>query len=304
MGSNWISGCANHLTLRRGSQVPIDARINTYLGDSLPEIFKKAYDNPAAKLLDYAIMPGIPMDFINASMHAPWSFIRNTDDRWGVKVVSEESRFLDWVMTNRLFDRSVVFPRLKQLGFTDLPGLRRFMKSLDNVVRITDYDLPIMAALLNQVEPALPGPIFSVANLKKIARAWMDDVHELCNVSLYAARVDPAQANYNLTVREFRRQRPYLRQNFSDSDHFGYQHPTEGSIVFYGFRGDRHGSEQLLFVANMEGAPRSVIPVALPIPGLTPQGWEVAIATPNLTVAAADQPLILRDSQGVIFKRH
>ncbi len=98
----------------------------------------------------------------------------------------------------------------------------------------------------------------------------MDDVYEMCNVSHYAATVDPAQATYNLTLRQFRRQRPYLRQNFSNSDRLGYQHPTDGSIVFYGLRSDPHGSEQLLFVANMEGAPCSVIPVALPIPNLTP----------------------------------
>jgi hypothetical protein len=142
-----------------------------------------------------------------------------------------------------------------------------------------------------------------VANLKKIARAWMDDVHELCNVSHYTASVDPVQADYNLALREFRHQRPYLRQNFSDGDYFGYQHPSDGSIVFYGLRVDPHGSEQLLFAANMEGAPRSLIPATLPIPGLTSESWEIALATPDLAATAVDQPLILHDSQGVVFKR-
>ena len=44
----------------------------SYLGATLPDIFRKAYDNPAAKLFDYAMMPGVPMDFINAAMRAPW----------------------------------------------------------------------------------------------------------------------------------------------------------------------------------------------------------------------------------------
>ncbi len=302
VGSHWITGCANHDTLRRGTQVPTDARLNTYLGGNLPQIFKKGYDNPAAKLFDYAIMPGIPMDFINAAMRAPWSFIRNTDDRWGVKVVSEESRFLDWIMTDALFAQDEVFPRLKKLGFIDLAELRRFMKSLDNVVRMSDYDLPVMAKLLNAVEPPLPGPAFSPDSLKAIARTWMDDVHEFCNVAYYMDDVDAAQAAYNLAVREFRRQRPFLRQNFTPQDHFAYQHPTAGTVLFYGLRHAPNG-EQILFLANMEGAPRTLTPLALPIPHLTQDGWQVALATPGLVVTAVDQPLTLRDSEGVVFSR-
>lgn len=302
VGSHWITGCANHDTLRRGTQVPTDARLNTYLGDNLPQIFKKGYDNPAAKLFDYTMMPGIPMDFINAAMRAPWSFIRNTDDRWGVKVVSEESRFLDWIMTETLFARKVVFPRLKKLGFDGLEELRRFMKSLDNVVRMTDYDLPVMAKLLNAVEPPLPGPTFSAASLKVIARAWMDDVHELCNVAHYMDDVDAAQAAYNLAVREFRRQRPFLRQNFTPQDHFAYQHPTAGTVLFYGLRHAPDG-EQILFLANMEGAPRTLTPLDLPIPNLSHEGWQVALATPGLAVTAVDHPLTLHDSEGVVFIR-
>ncbi len=302
VGSHWITGCANHDTLRRGTQVPTDARLNTYLGDNLPQIFEKGYDNPAAKLFDYAIMPGIPMDFINAAMRAPWSFIRNTDDRWGVKVVSEESRFLDWALTDALFAQEVVFPRLKKLGFTDLAELRRFMKSLDNVVQITDYDLPVMAKLLNAVEPPLPGPTFSVTSLKEIARAWMDDVHELCNVTHYMDDVDAAQAAYNLAVREFRRQRPFLRQNFTPQDYFAYLHPTAGTVLFYGLRHAPYG-EQILFIANMEGAPRTFTPLGLPIPNLPQDGWQVALTTPGLAATALDQPLTLRDSEGILGLR-
>ncbi len=91
VGGHWITGCANHDTLRRGTQVDPEARINARLGETLPQILRNAYDNPAAKLFDYVAMPGVPMDFINASMRAPWGFIRNTDQRYAIKVVSEES---------------------------------------------------------------------------------------------------------------------------------------------------------------------------------------------------------------------
>ncbi|MCA9971986.1 MAG: hypothetical protein KC425_17300 [Anaerolineales bacterium] len=302
VGSHWITGCANHDTLRRGTQVPLDARVNTYLGATLPEIYRNGYDNPAAKLFDYALMPGIPMDFINASMRAPWSFIRNTDDRWGVKVVSEESRFLDWAVPAPLFARADVFARLKGRGFAERRELRRFMLALDLAVRMTGYHLLGVVRQLNALDPALPGAPFSVPALKEIARDWMDDVHDLCNVARYAADADPARAAFNLAVREFRRQRPFLRQNFAPTDHLAYLQPMDGSVLFYGRRTAPNG-EQLLFVANMEGAPRTVAPTALPIPDLPAAGWRLALATPGLDVAAPADPLTLHDSQGAVFTR-
>ncbi|MCA9980660.1 MAG: hypothetical protein KDD89_07505, partial [Anaerolineales bacterium] len=306
VGSHWITGCANHDTLRRGTQVPTDARLNTYLGDTLPEIFRKGYDNPAAKLFDYALMPGIPMDFINAAMHAPWSFIRNTDSRWGVKVVSEEARFLDWAVTVAGYQQAFVFPRLKQMGFDGLDDLRHFLRALDKVVGMTDYDLPLMARLLNEMDLAGPVGGFTAVNLKQIARAWMDDLHEYCNVSHYTERVSPEQTSYNQKVRDFRRQRPYLRENFGSADQLDYLHPTDGSVIFCGLRHAPDNSEQILFIANMEGAPRQVVPLELPLVGLGElgeEGWQVALTTPGLPAMAVTRPWTLRDSEGVVFVR-
>lgn len=303
LGSHWITGCANHDTLRRGTQVDPAARINTYLGDSLPEIFRRAYDNPAAKLLDYAFMPGIPMDFINAAMHAPWSFIRNTDDRYGVKVVSEEANFLEWVVDEDQFGVMENFARLKALGFTELGELRRFMHTLDHLVQLTDYDLSNIVTLLGDVHPPLPGPAFSVNALKQIARAWMDDVHDYCNVTRWQSGLDAAEVDYNLAVRTFRRARPYLRHNLTPNDHFDHLQPTNGSVLFFGLRRAPSGGEQILFLANMEGAPHSVIPLELPIPHLPRDGWRRALATPGLQPVGPDQSLTLRDSEGVVFTR-
>ncbi len=304
VGREWITGCANHDTLRRGTQVDPEARINTYLGDTLPQIFRKAYDNPAAKLFDYAMMPGIPMGFINAAMRAPWAFIRNTDDRYAVKVVSEEAHFLDWVMHDALYAQPHVFPRLKALGFERLDELRRFMKTLDHAVKITDYDMPAMVELLRHVEPPLDGPLPSIKTLKQIARAWMDDVYEICNVSHYTAAVDPKQAAFNLAVRDFRRARPWLQENLRDDETFDRLRPTDGSVIFFGLRRAPAYSEELFFVANMEGAPRTVTPVHLPIPDLLRDGWQIALKTPGLDVATAEELLTLHDSEAVVFQRH
>jgi hypothetical protein len=183
VGREWITGCANHDTLRRGSQTPTDARLNTYLGDSLSKIFRNAYDNTAAKLFDYAIMPGVPMDFINATMRAPWGFIRNTDDRYGVKVVSEEARFSEWLINEEEYARDDLFPRLKAFGFKTLNSLRRFMAVLDHTVQATLYDLDAIVRVLNSdATPAFKIEKLTIPRLKAIARAWMDDVHEFCNV--------------------------------------------------------------------------------------------------------------------------
>ena len=301
-GRHWITGCANHDTLRRGTQVDPLARVNSRLGNTLPHIFRKGYDNPAAKLFDYAMMPGIPMDFINASMRAPWSFIRNTDDRYGVKVVAEEARFLDWALSDDRYRQPQRFRRLKDYGFADLEELRRFMKTLAHLVEVTGYDLAEIARLLATVQPPLAAAPLSVTRLKEIAVAWMDDVHEYCNVADYMDQVNPIQAQFNLDVRQFRRQRRWLLHNLGSEDLFDYLRPVNGTVLFYGVRHGPDG-ERLLFVANMEGAPRTITPAELPIPELPPDRWQLALASPGLEVGGAGQELTLHDSQGALFTR-
>lgn len=301
IGREWITGCANHDTLRRGAQVPIDSRINTYLGENLPEIIRKAYDNPAAKMFDYAMMPGVPMDFINASMRAPWGFIRNTDDRYGIKVVSEEARWMYWRIDDESYIRPDTFKRLKEIGFIELQSLRRFLEALDHVGQATDYYVDSMVRVLNSMYPPLLNEEMSVERLKQIARAFMDDVHDYCNISLYTHLLDAEKTQFNLEVRNFRLERQWLLDNLRDGEVLDYIHPTEGSALFYGQRIAPEGSEKILFVANMEGAPRIVTPSDLPIPNFDPTGWQVALTTPNLEVESITDELILADSEAVVF---
>ncbi len=304
VGSHWITGCANHDTLRRGTQVPIDARVNTYLGDTLQEIIQNGYDNPAGKLFDYAMMPGIPMDFINASMRTPWGFIRNTDDKYGVKVVSEEARFSEWLVNEESFNNPQNFMRLKEFGFTDLEGLRRFMHTLDHSVQATYYNLPAVAHFMSSsLTPLLPVENISVEMLKQIGIAWMEDVHDYCNCSHHYDSQNPDRTSYNLAVREFRRMRPWLLDNLRDDEHLEYRHPADGAMVIYGTRISPDKREQILFVANMEGAPDTVTPIGLPIPNLPQEGWELTLTTPELGEPKANEPITLADSQGLVFTR-
>lgn len=304
MGREWITGCANHDTVRRGTQVPAEARVNKYLGNTLPDIIRNAYDNTAAKMFDYAMMPGIPMDFINASMRTPWGFVRNTDDTYGVKVVAEEARFSEWLMTEERYRRDTLFLNLKAMGFHELQELRNFMYVLDHAVEATNYDLEAVTRIMNsRWTPDMAVEQLDVKTLKKIALAWMQDVHEFCNVSHFTDEVNPQKAEYNLQLREFRRQRHWLMENLTEREHLGYLHPTSGNVIFYGLRIAPDDGEQILFLANMEGAPRTVTPAELPVPNLAKDGWQVAIKVPDIGEVAFDAPITLHDSQGVVFTR-
>ena len=303
-GSRWISGCANHDTLRRGTQISPKLNINTRLGDTQMEILDKAYDNAAAQLLTYAAFPGVPMDFLNAMARASWGFIRNQDDRYGVKIVAEEAISLTWQVDSYTYSRPGAFRRLKELGFEDRNGLQRFLSFLEALVEVTEYDLEIMAALLSEVDPPLEGPSpIDPAALKAIARAWMDDMHDYCNVSNYLDQLGDAHTDYMLAVRRFRRERPWLMENLGPGDHFDYQRPTDGAVVFRSLRSGP-GGQQVFAVAHLEGKPREALdPTALPIPGLEGGGWRLALRTPPIGPDYVGGPLTLHDGMGVVFTR-
>jgi len=303
-GANWISGCANHDTLRRGTQISPKLNINTRLGTTRMEILDKAYDNPAIQLLTYGAFPGVPMDFLNAAARASWGFIRNQDDRYGVKVVAEEAISLRWQVDAASYGHGEAFRRLKALGFEDREDLLRFMTILPALVEVTDYDLDVIAKLLGEVEPPLAGPApVTVPALKAVARAWMDDMHDYCNVAHYHAALSPSQLAYNLALREFRRVRPWLRGNLGPQDRFDYRQPVAGTVLFTCLRHGPDG-EQVLTVAHMEGGPIADLdPLSLPVDGIGGNGWTVALCTPPIGTDYRGGPLTLHDSTGVLFTR-
>ncbi|MFW5693821.1 MAG: glucosylglycerol hydrolase [Alkalispirochaeta sp.] len=330
VGANWITGNSNHDTLRRGTQVNPAALVNTYLGSTLPEIFENGYDNHATRLFD-AFLPGIPMDFLNANLHGPWSFVRNTDFTWAIKVVSEESHFLDWAVTPKRFNRDWAFPRLKARGFHSFDGLRRFQTALAAAVSATRYDADALAALLNAVHPALEGPPqFTGSLLRTIAREWMDDVHEFCNLDHYRRRVDTTPsiaggARFGRQVRAFRNRERWLAGNLHGTDHVAYQHPPEGSVLLYGYRScpeTVHTADgklplstvapdaqyrEVVLLAHLEGAPRSIVPAAeikLRF-GMDHEGWHRILATPSLQDAGRNlsDEITLRNSTAILYGR-
>lgn len=303
-GENWISGCANHDTLRRGTQVSTKLNINKRLGETLMEILDKAYDNPAAQMLTYGCFPGVPMDFLNACARASWGFIRNQDDRWGVKVVGDEAISFKWQVDEYSYSLPSNFRRLKHLGFDDRASLARYLELLPALVDVTEYDLDVIVKLLNEVDPPIKGPTpFTVAVLKEIARAWMDDMHDYCNVSGYMEYLGDAQTRFMLDMREFRIARPWLRRNLGPNDQVDYQSPIAGTTLF---RSLRHGpdGEQVFTIVHMEGQPViDIDPTALDIPGLEGGNWNVALRTPPIGADYLGGLIMLRDSMGLVFTR-
>jgi len=317
IGENWITGCGNHDTLRRGTQVDPSLPINWNLGSILPEVLNNAYDNPAIALLTYGFSPGLPMDFINCTMRAPWGFLRNTDDRYGVKVVSEEAGgFLDWQIIPETYDWPQLFPRLKAMGFSKLAELRQFVRGLYDAIEETNYDLDEVATLCNRFigeDPEseivkaeketrksakelsrlnVPDKSEALTNLdvgklKDFARAFMEDAHEMCNVWLQADTLDAAQVAYNRALREFRHTHPWLRHNLSGRDRFNRVQEDEFTL-FYGLRHAPKSSDEAVptpavaVVTHMGGNPLTVTPgdwLQIDV-----EEWTVAIASPGLEI--------------------
>ena len=303
VGANWISGTANHDTLRRGTQVDPLLNINTRLGDTHMEILDKAYDNPAVSTLTYAALPGVPMDFLNASARASWGFIRNQDDRWGVKVVAEEAISLGWQVDEYSYSRPGNFRRLKDLGFATRAELARFFEFLPALVEVTGYDLEEIARLANVAEPPLAGPApYSPERLKVVARAWMDDMHEYCNVAHAHSTLVPENVSFSHRLRDFRRDRPWLRHNLREDDHFDHLRPIDGRTVFTGLRHGPDGKD-VYMIAHMEGAPTPPIdPLALPVPGLG-NGWTLALKTPGVDPDYENGEIVLHDSHALVWER-
>jgi hypothetical protein len=243
------------------------------------------------------------MDFVHANMRAPWGFVRDTDSVWNVKVVSDESKFLYWQVREEQFENPTHFQRVKNLGFESKEELLTFMDALSAAVGATDYDLDVMADMLSAMDQPL-GSDLSAADLEEYAYAWMQDVHDFANLSHWHDAQDDERTAFDLSVRQFRQERPWLRSDvdFEGDEYYGYRHPTEGTVLYYGFRVSPDSDEQLLFAANMEGVPVEVSPESLreEMPDIPTDGWEVALAAPDVTEG---ETVRLANSQGIVWRR-
>lgn len=307
-GGHWISGCANHDTVRRGTQVDPNKAINRYLGDDLPTIFDNAYDNAAVTAVSYALLPGIPMDFLNATTRTPWAFMRTTDDVYGVKVMSEEAGFLDWQLTDDEYQRSGVMWRTKRHGFSSRSELRMFLDRIAKLVATTDYDLNAMAAAL--ARDTVPDDLRPGAEgLRLLAFDFMTDVHELCNVGRNLYRLAPERVEFATAVRRLRRRHPWLSHDCRDDDLVEKVEKISRSagdhVVYRGHRISPDGSVLVATVANMAGSPvRIAVDEASTVDRSPWPQLASGAATLHLVAPGVDfdqKRLTLPDGTGVVY---
>lgn len=302
-GGRWISGYANHDTMRRGSQTdPSVIRVNTLLGNDLKEIMNRAYNNPSTTLFMNGFMPGVPMDFVQALVHAPWSFIRNTDTEYAIKVAAEEAFFLHWQVDEKDYQDQLSFRNLKKLGFKTFSHLQIFTHALLRFIEVTDYNIPEIAAMLNNLEN-LEVRGWDPDSLNRFATAWMTDLHEFCNAENHQAGIHNEKTAFNLRVRKYRLNNPWLRNSFREGDQLHYVEPVNSTATYYGYRKDYVSGKEIIFLANMEGQPRSITPSRLDLPNIKKPGWEVALATPGMQPRTVSDTYRLGISQGILFER-
>lgn len=266
-GREWITGCANHDTLRRGAQVDINEQINTALGITLPDIFEHAYDHPAAMTMFHGFLPGVPMDFIQANLRTPWAFIRNTDRRYALKVAAEEAGVFDWLC--RPSDYGRAFPKLQARGLETREQARRLWKVVERLVTyMSDADIAAMleAGGLGSFEPH---------ELGDLARDFMEDLHLHCCVEGPSTKPVPENVENHLLARRFRKARPWLRENFLEQDSLRHRLPVDGTVLAIGRRSAPQSDETLLYLGVLEGRPAEVDLDTLP--EAEGGGWSPAI---------------------------
>lgn len=299
-GEMWVTGGSNHDTYRGLAHLNPDAtNYNSYLGSTLREVAFKAYNNPAARLLDHAFLPGIPMEFINASTDSPWGFVRNTDFQWGIKVMAEETYFLDWFVDADLYADDNYFQRLKSYGFKTYQQLSAFKTRLAHLVKLTDYQLDKIITGLQWFKDQFFVPD-TVPQLRAIAKAYMEDAYEFCNVAHHIENANTDRIEFNYKLRAFRAAHPKLASNLQPSDIFQYWHSPEGAVIYWGLR--TLSNQQILFIANMEGATARV-PLSVFEAHLTNwKAFKQLLRTPKASIDRLDN-IVLKDSEGVIWAR-
>ena len=184
---------------------------------------------------------------------------------------------------------------MKDLGFGDVGALRAFMEPLRAAVEVAGDDIePVVAAA--RLAPRPDGWTIDAESLIDASHRWMDDVHDLCNVSRWVDRLDADQVAFDRSVRRFRLDRPWLTDDLGPNDCFDYLHPTEGAVIAVGRRKGPNESA-VAIIANLEGAPALVVPSDVAGSG----EWRIALASPAVTADDPAAPVVLTDGEGLLL---
>jgi hypothetical protein len=199
-------------------------------------------------------------------------------------------------------------------------------------VTTTEYAPDHVAAVLRAVSPPLPcAHDLTGATLQSIAREWMDDVHEFCNLDHYreTANTKPGIAerlDFAQRVRAFRSRERWLAGNMQGPDTLEVMTPVSGAVVMASYRErpeiveSPDGQEAYLhhsphtrcravvMIAHLEGAPiaRSAADL-LPTTqreALSAGEWRCELMTPRLVPngpLTPDQTVELHTGDAVLW---
>lgn len=219
----WITGHSNHDNARYfyrltmptpGSAYQAGQSFEDYYNDQLGPDFQTAahaaLDNPALSALVLGFLPGSPMFFYNALMRAPWLFFRNTDDRYGVKVVADEGgRFLTWYVNEARYAQPSAFKRLKAMGFDTLRSLvahpasgeQAWMDVLFELHELIKTDATICLALFDDPQDHGVYPTLDAlqARLGALATPATAEARELVARLEASIAADPQESERKLT---------------------------------------------------------------------------------------------------------
>jgi hypothetical protein len=146
-----------------------------------------------------------------------------------------------------------------------------------------------------------------VGRLKEFARAFMEDAHEICNVSLHVDALDPLQTEYNIALRHFRHAHPWLHENLAGTDRFN-RVSDDDRTIFYGLRTEprdeddegTNAPKQVAMVVHMGGDPTNI--TLGDWLQLDLDEWQVAIASPGVELGDDLRSFELKDSQAVLLE--
>lgn len=145
-------------------------------------------------------------------------------------------------------------------------------------------------------------PVLSEARLREFAMAFMLDAQAACQVFRYADGLDPVQVDYNLSLRRFRQENPWLAKNPLNDvalDFFNRKILANGAkntgaffsdqgdtlnanTLYYGWRTHPEKNRQIFLLANMEGQPIARLPLADFLPRVDNVLWRVVASSPGL----------------------
>lgn len=298
-GALWTHGYADHEALARAHRVPLQGDPDPAEGDRAAWA-RRAFDLPAATLWAHAALPGVPVTFVAASLRAPWTFLRDAVDRHRVKAAAEEAGFFAWRGDETRFERPDVFPRTKALGFTDPGVLAGFLEGLRSVLLESgEGRTEDVAREARERGLEAPVPVDS-EHLRTVATALLEDLHEYCVVWRFEGELDEAQVDFDLAVRRFRRERPWLRRTLRGGERLERRVRDEDGLVGVALRSAPDGGEEVGVLANLVGGPWTVVPADLLGDAA---GWEPAVVAPGVAWEGAGSEVTLHPGSGVLVVR-